>query len=564
MGTTMQATRKGRGRVRERHAASGGQVSIKTSNLTKEQARPSVTSILSPWRDSEADSLTPSKLGSLMRRADQGDVEAYLILAEEMEEREPHYRSVLSTRRMAVAGAPVTVESASDDATDKKIRDFVESYVKKPEFEGLVLDLMDGVGKGFSCVEIIWKKSPSLWEPVAYEHRPQRHFVFDYDTMQTPLLRALSGMRENEQGVELDPYKWLVHKPKLLSGVPIRTGLARTIAVCYAAKRFTLSQWMTFLEVYGMPARIGKYPSDMKSKSKELLRVVQRMGQDAAAVIPSEMEIELLERKVGTGSGDVYLGMLKYWDQQVSKVVLGQTMTSDDGASLAQAKVHDKVRDDIAAADERAITATINRDWVKPLVDLNFGPQQAYPSVKVESPEKEDVTALMVNVKTFVDLGGRVQESEIRDRLGLMEPEAGADLLTPSSPLMQPGPGGDGPPAGPNGKGKKSPAGEDATVTKGKGGKAELNSARFSQQGDVIDQLEGQRLDDWRSLLNENVGELVKKAQEATDYPSLIETLDEIAVNGGEELAVQLVTNNLARATFAARGVGDATDEVKR
>jgi phage gp29-like protein len=566
MGT--QSNRKGRSRARERREALAAKdVSIKVGDLLKEQGRPSVTSVLSPWRDSEAEALTPKRLASLMRDADQGDVEAYLILAEEMEEREPHYRSVLSTRRMAVAGAPVTVEAASDDANDRKIAEFVEEIVKRPEFEGLVLDLMDGVGKGFSCVEIMWKREARLWEPTAYLHRPQRHFVFDTDTMSRPLLRAQEANGQ-EQGVELAPYKWLVHAPKLLSGVPVRTGLARTVAICYAAKRFTLGQWMTFLEVYGMPARVGKYPSDMKAQKKELLRVVQRMGTDAAAVIPKEMDIELLERKVGTGAGDVYLGMLKYWDQQVSKVTLGQTMTSDDGSSQAQALVHDKVRNDIAAADERATTATVNRDLTKPLVDLNFGPQKRYPKVLIRSEEKEDVTALMTNVKTFVDLGGRVQESEIRDRLGLSEPEPDAELLQPSARLAAPADegvdGGDAPSSSKK-SGKKGAANEDEKITKGKsGGKAELNRATFAEQdgNDVVDELGDERLTDWRPLLDENVGQLVREVQEAESYTALVEKLDDLALHGGEELAVKLVTANLARATFAARGVGDATDDV--
>lgn len=574
---TMQAVRKGRSRARERHASSStGQVTVKAKDLKKEQGRPSVTGgINSPWRESEAESLTPAKLASMLRSVDRNEAEAYLILAEEMEEREPHYRSVLSTRRMAVSGAPVSVEAASDDAQDKKIRDFVEERTKRPEFEGLVLDLMDAVGKGFSCVEILWDRQANVWDPVAYAHRPARHFVFDYETMSRPLLRALTDLKENEQGVELDPYKWLVHTPKLISGVPLRSGIARTVAICYAAKRFTLGQWMTFLEVYGMPARVGKYPSDMKARSKELLRVVQRMGTDAAAVIPAEMEIELIERKVGASAGDIFLGPLKYWDEQTSKVVLGQTMTSDDGSSLAQAQVHNEVRHDIAGADQRAVSATINRDWTRALVDLNFGPQEKYPIVRVASERKEDTTALMVNVKTFVDMGGEVSMSEIRDRLGLMEPEAGEELLRPAASLIaQPGesdeevdgpdqkPGKPGASAKP---GKNGAANDDTKVSKGKGGKAELNRAQFgnAKPGDVVDELEAQRLSDWRPLLDENVGKLVREAQETTSYPQLIEKLDELAVNHGEELAVGLVTESLAKATFAARGVGDATDEVK-
>ena len=62
---------------------------------------------------------------------------------------------------------------------------------------------------------------------------------------------------------------------------------------------------------------------------------------------------------------DLYERFCEYIDRQVSKAVLGQTLTSDlprGAGSRAAAQVHDGVRRDILGADARRPAATLTRD----------------------------------------------------------------------------------------------------------------------------------------------------------------------------------------------------------
>jgi phage gp29-like protein len=538
-------------------------VSIQAKRLTKQQAAPRAGSVISPHRQEVADTLTPQRLGSLMRQADEGDPEAYFVLAEEMEEREPHYSSVLATRKLGVAGLPTMVTAPDDSGAAKDVTDAVEQLVQRPEFEGLVLDLMDGVPKGMSCVETIWDRGETRWEPVRYEFRAQRHFVFDADTMTIPLLRDDAG----GEGIALDPYKWIVHMPRLRSGVPLRTGIARTIAVCYAAKRWTVADWLAFLDIYGIPVRLGKYPSHMADKKAALLRAIMAIGSDAAAVIPQEMEVEIIQATGGaTGGGKtLFQQSAEYWDKQVSKVVLGQTMTTDDGASLSQSKTHEKVRQDILAADARAIAATLNRDLIKPYIDLNFGPQKAYPAVSLVVDDGEDLTPWMKNVEIYVKLGGRVQASEVRDRLGLSEPEDGAELL--KAPGVAAGIGAKGPVVDTDTDDvtKGDPAKDDDEIA-GDGKSSEMNAAqqtRAPSPYDATDEHVDAELKKWRSLENDNVGRLIREIQNAKSYEEARTLLEELKRDEGDVLDIGALVVSLARGMFKLRGNGDATDAVK-
>ena len=197
---------------------------IRRDVLTQEIARGSMTGIRRVWNETVASGLTPERLAAILRNAGDGDHDDYLTLAEEMEERDLHYASELGKRKIAVSRLPITVESASDSPKDKEIADAVRSMLTKGGFRFLLKDLLDGLGKGFSVVEIMWDRSESKWKPKAYTWRDPRWFTWDRDTLSQVRLRDEADMMN---GIELAPYKFIVHIPKLKSGIPIRGGFAR-------------------------------------------------------------------------------------------------------------------------------------------------------------------------------------------------------------------------------------------------------------------------------------------------------------------------------------------------
>lgn len=405
---------------------------VQTAQVKREQAAPKLGTVRTPYRASQAAGLTPSRLAGLLRAADEGSTEAFFTLAEEMEERDLHYRSVLSTRKLGVVGAEIQVEAASDGARDQRVADAVrEDITSRPQFEGLAIDLMDAVAKGVSIVEIVWNTKGERWTPERYEWRDQRWFTWDIDGLTAPLLRTT----EEPNGAPLAAWKYAVHTPKLKSGIPLRGGVARVALVAFLLKSYSLRDWAAFCEVFGMPIRLGKYDATATAEEKAtLLRAVTAIGIDAAATIPKTMELEFIDAAKATGGDKLFQGAADWWDSQVSKLVLGQTMTADNGSSRAQAQVHDDVRLAIRQADARALSATINRDVVAPYVAFNFGANVKPPRIRFAIEEPEDLVAYMQAVAAFVHLGGKVEASVVRDKLGLPDPTGEADLLGPKAP----------------------------------------------------------------------------------------------------------------------------------
>lgn len=409
---------------------------IQYDKLTEELAAARTTGIRQIWHQSVANGLTPQRLASILRAAAEGSANDYLTLAEEMEERDLHYASVLGTRKLAVAGLSVRVEAASDDPEDVRRADQLKELVDSPEFGELQADLTDAMGKGYAVSEIIWDRSGKTWNPERFEPRDQRFFQFDRDTGRE--LRLLDEA-DPINGVALAPYKFIVHLPRIRSGLPIRGGLARLAAVGYMCKAWTWKDWMGFADIFGMPMRVGRYGAGAsKEDISTLMSAVANLGSDAAAVIPDSMRIDFTQAANVAGAGDFFKGLAEWWDKQVSKAVVGQTMSTDDGSSQAQATIHNEVRIDLLQADAKAESNTINRYFVRPWCDLNFAPGRPYPRLIIDVPKPENTKILIDALKALVPLGLKVEQSVIRDKLNIPAPAEGAELLGIPPPVATP------------------------------------------------------------------------------------------------------------------------------
>ncbi len=359
----------------------------------------------------------------------------YLTLAEEMEERDLHYRCELGKRKLAVSSLPANVEAASDSAHDVMLADEVRALVRRPGFRGLLTDLLDALGKGYSVAEIIWQRGAKWW-PERYEWRDPRFFTFDRESRRQLLLLDEADMAN---GVPLAPYKFIVHLPHLKTGIPIRGGLARVAAWSYLCKNYDIKDWLAFVEVFGMPLRVGRYGAGAGDKDINILKAaVANLGSDAAAVIPQSMQIEFIESGKKGGGEEIFRKLAEWLDDQVSKGILGQTASSSGTPGrLGDDKLQAEVRDDIRDDDAMQLAGTINRYLVKPFIDLNHGPQENYPELTIKALEQEDIKTLTAALEKLVPLGLKVEQSVVRDKIGLPDPDEGAELLGVQSATAQ-------------------------------------------------------------------------------------------------------------------------------
>lgn len=402
---------------------------IERRALTREVGAATLGGVRSPITGHPGDGLTPARLANILRDAEAGDALRYLELAEVIEERDLHYLGVLGTRRRAVSQIEATVKAASDAPEHEMHAEMVRNWLERDELQEELFDILDAVGKGYSLTEVTYDHSEGQYMP-RLDRRDPRWFRFDRRDLTTPLL-----LDENGAETPLSPGKWIYARLQAKSGLPIRSGLARAAMWAYLFKMYTQRDWAIFSQTYGQPVRVGKFgPGATEQDKQTLFRAVANIAGDMAAIIPESMMIEFIESgNVGAGHA-MYKERADWLDMQVSKAVLGQTATTDAvTGGLGSGKEHGDVRKDIKRADARALAAVLNRDLIRVWIQLEFGPQTAYPQLKIEEEEQEDLKAFSEALGPLVDRGLEVEQSEILSRFRLPEAKPGAKLLRPTS-----------------------------------------------------------------------------------------------------------------------------------
>ena len=373
--------------------------------------------------------LTPRRLARIFREADEGNVRAQMELFEEMEEKDTHLFSQMQTRKLAVTGLDWEVQPFSEDEVDKEIAEFVDCQLKGIEdFDEVLTDMLDAIGKGISIMEICWTVKDGMDVIGGIEYVHPKKLTWDSVTDELQVCT-----KEFPSGTALPKNKFVIHKYKAKSGHPSRAGVLRVVSWMYLFKNYDIKDWVAFCEVFGMPLRLGKYDTSASEDDKrQLMEALIRLGTDAAGVVPRSTEIEFVESQKTT-SVEIYEKLARYCDEQISKAVLGQTLTSDSGGgSYAQSKTHDEVRHDLTVADAKALAVTIRRDIIRPLVEFNYGADARIPFFTFDCHEVEDQKETAEIYRTLAcDLGLPIPRGHVYKKFNIPKPEGDEKILKP-------------------------------------------------------------------------------------------------------------------------------------
>lgn len=388
--------------------------------------------------------LTPSKLASIMDRAEQGDITAEWELYEDMEEKDGHIMAEMGKRRRAVTGLDYAIVPPANPTPEeeKNTARLAEALQGLDDFEDVIFDLTDAIGKCFCCLEYGgWERNAdNILLPASIQHRPQTWFQIQRGFEQQINLRGPGG------GIPLQGFGWMVHKHKAKSGFLERSALFRVLLWPYLFKNYSVGDLAEFLEIYGIPVRIGKYPSGSTEKEKlTLLKALSQIGHSAAGIIPQGMELEF--ENAAQGDPAAFKLMIEWCEKTQSKAILGGTLTSQaDGASSTNAlgNVHNEVRKELVVSDAKQIAKTISRDLIYPIALLNGWTESwaRCPRFKFDTTEPEDMAAFASAMPVFVDLGMKIKRQWAQEKLGIPEPDEGEEILAraaaPQVPAQEP------------------------------------------------------------------------------------------------------------------------------
>jgi len=202
--------------------------------------------------------------------------------------------------------------------------------------------------KAFSCVELV----------------PRKHVSPEFGT----ILRSEGD----------DPRSGISYRDGILRDWCIEVGKPRDLGKLLKcvpsaiSKRNALAYWDEFGQLFGIPVRIAKTSSRDSQEINSIKDMLQNMGPAAWGLFPEGTELEFVEN----GKGDAFNVFDKRIDRansEMSKGILGQTMTLDSGSSLSQSEVHLEVLKNLVEKDADMVRDIIN-DKLLPLMNAKgFG-----------------------------------------------------------------------------------------------------------------------------------------------------------------------------------------------
>lgn len=370
--------------------------------------------------------LTPAKLHQLLTGAESGNMNDMLALFEDMEERDSHIFAELDKRKRSLLSLDWYIKPPADaSAAEKEHAASVQTLMHAiDDFDIVIKDALDAIGKGFSGQEINWVRDGATWYAESLEFVIPQRFVIAADNK---TLMLGNGIDNPEP---LWDHAFLMHTHKAKSGYLVRGGLHRILAWTYVFKNYSVRDLAEFLEIYGLPMRLGTYPAGATESEKfTLLRAVMDIGHRAAGIIPQGMQIDF--KDAAKGSSDPFESMIKWCEMSQSKAILGGTLTSQsDGKSSTNAlgNIHEVARLEIRDSDAKQLASSISKSLVASLMRLNYPNvhPRRYPKFEFDLSEPEDITTFSDAIPKLAGVHGmRIGAEWIHGKLNI--PMAGAD-----------------------------------------------------------------------------------------------------------------------------------------
>lgn len=306
--------------------------------------------------------------------------------------RDDQVHATFQQRRLALTARQLIIEPGAADARSVAAADDLRDNLAAIPFDRSMDKMMWGLFYGHAVAECMWEiREGKVWLTAPKVRTPWR---FRYDRASQLRLLTSTNMAQGE----LLPARkfWTINWGADNDDDPYGLGLAHQLYWPVFFKKQGLGFWLRALEKFGAPSIVTKYPAGSgEDVAAKALSVARRLRIDGAAAIPDTMVMELLEATRGTVDQATFHRQMQ---AAIAKIILGQTMTTDDGSSLSQSQVHMEVREELTDADAELLCESFQNGPARWMTEWNH-PGAATPIVSRPSAQDEGVAAELVTKK---------------------------------------------------------------------------------------------------------------------------------------------------------------------
>ena len=311
-----------------------------------------------------------------------------------------HLSSVIEKRKNAVLCSSIEFQRKG------KPDDAINEQILSPWFYRCVSDILDARFWGFSLLQFYKNNEWIDYDLVPRKHvEPVRKLIL---TQQTDLLGT----------------SWEEFADLLFIGRSTDLGLLAKAAPWVIYKRNTTADWAQFSEVFGMPIQEYIYDTDDEDARIRALNDANSIGSLATFIHGKDTELQLREAGNKTGSADVYERLVERCNSEISKLILGNTLTTESSEKGTQAlgTVHKKVEESVAKADREYVLNVLNYDMTDIFSHMGINTAGG----KFCFPEKKDVdpdTEMSVLTQLHTTFSLPIDDDYLYEKFGVEKPK---------------------------------------------------------------------------------------------------------------------------------------------
>lgn len=403
------------------HQRLQAQVGAVNTNITK-MGRRSVTSRIQEHQTSriKADlSHWRMALANAENKAYPDRTELYRLYREAVID--SHLTSVTETRTLNILCQPFKVVSIKGQVEDEKLT----RMLMTPWFFNILKEAMEAIYWGPRVVE--------LGVPVDGEFSSTEVIQPEMVVPEWGIIRDRPG---SSTGI---PYREGLEAQWLLQlGNPKELGLLHKAIPHVVWKKNAMQAWAEYCDRFALPVRTVQMELNDEDRA-EVENMLRNMGRAAYAILPPGATDFKYHSPQNFQDG-VFAGMIDYPNAELSKLVLGQTMTTENGSSRSQAEVHERVSEKYTKADKMYVRNLVMWEiWDKLLL-------HGYPVAGFEF--KWDETETLTKKEQWDIVAGIMQHSGYRvpakyilDTFGVEVEEKPEPVVAPVVPGTPPVPG---------------------------------------------------------------------------------------------------------------------------
>ena len=383
---------------------------------------------------------------------------------------DPNYQAMMRAdadiegvlRSLLVTLAGLEWNVLSDDESDPRLVKLAERIAEiigaAPRRSDMFRSLHEAVWYGCSAVNVVYDRDPRLgvrireWLPLASD-------TLAFDQTGNVAMRVGSAYINQASVTDLG-FDSLVHLfddnerraivlHRVFTTAPnfIDPNSAETVYrgvgardVCWyiwLLKQEVLQNAAAYVERYALGIRVGYYPAGNDAAKSEMMTILQNLVNDNSVVLPrispTESMYDIDIKDANGGRAQIFMELVNWLSGKLKEAILGQSLSSEAGGTGMGSGVADLHADTLSRViryHADCLAESLTTDLVRIIAGMLGASEEDARRIRfVFAPERPNPKERLEAIQTFIQMGGRVSEREVRDLLGLSDPEAGESVL---------------------------------------------------------------------------------------------------------------------------------------